>query len=115
MIALLNCSINLFANNTDINNFNPSTGEVVNRSDSVLISYDDLRIVNSKLTELKYEKEINIKLHEVISNDSIIIKDYTELNTRLNQNCKKAIKQRNIAIGSGVFVTILATILLLVK
>ena len=110
MIALLNCSINLFANDNSL-----STGELVTPNDSVLIAYDDLRIVNSKLIELEYEKAINGTYRNIIKNDSIIIKDYTELNTRLNQDCKKAIKQRNIAIGSGVFVTILATILLLVK
>ena len=114
MIVLLNCSINLFANN-DNKDLHSSTGELVQSNDSVLISYNDLRIVNSKLIELEYEKAINGTYRNIIKNDSIIIKDYTELNTRLNQDCKKAIKQRNIAIGSGVFVTILATILLLVK
>lgn len=112
MIVLLNCSINLFANNTDVNNFNPSTGDVVNRDDSVLISYNDLRIVNSKLTELKYEKEINIKLHEVISNDSIALHNYKIVTDKIQQDYKKAIKQRNIAIGSTA-VFILTTILTL--
>ena len=51
MIALLSYSINLYANNYHI----PSTGEVV-REDSVLISYNDLKVVNGKLIELKYEK-----------------------------------------------------------
>lgn len=102
--------MSLFANDNNL-----STGEVVTPNDSVLISYDDLRIVNSKLIELEYEKAINGTYRNIIANDSIIINDYTELTTRLNQDCKKAIKQRNIAIGSGVLVTILATILLLVK
>ena len=53
MIVLLGCSINLLANNTNIDSFHPSTGEVVQFKDSVLISYDDLRLVNSKLIELK--------------------------------------------------------------
>ena len=102
--------MSLFANDNNL-----STGELVTPNDSVLISYDDLRIVNFKLIELEDEKAINGTYRNIIANDSIIINDYTELTTRLNQDCKKTIKQRNIAIGGGVLVTILATILLLVK
>lgn len=80
-----------------------------------MIAYDDLRIVNSKLVELDYEKQINANLRQVVANDSIIINDYNAINTRLNQDCKKYIRQRNIAIGGGIFITILGTILLLVK
>ena len=99
------------ANDTD----NFPTGEVVEQTDSVMIAYDDLRIVNSKLVELDYEKQINANLLQVIANDSIIINDYNAINTRLNQDCKRYIRQRNIAIGGGIFITILGTILLLVK
>lgn len=80
-----------------------------------MIAYDDLRIVNSKLVELDYEKQINANLRQVIVNDSIIINDYNAINTRLNQDCKRYIRQRNIAIGGGIFITILGTILLLMK
>ena len=80
-----------------------------------MIAYDDLRIVNSKLVELDYEKQINANLRQVVANDSIIINDYNATNTRLNQDCKKYIRQRNIAIGGGIFITILGTILLLMK
>lgn len=111
MIALLGCSTSLFADNT--NNF--PTGEVVEQSDSVMISYDDLRIVNSKLVELEYEKQINNNLRQVVANDSIIINDYSAINDRLNKDCKRYVRQRNIAIGGGVFITILGAILLLVK
>lgn len=97
----------------DADNF--PTGEVVEQTDSVMIAYDDLRIVNSKLVELDYEKQINANLRQVVANDSIIINDYNATNTRLNQDCKKYIRQRNIAIGGGIFITILGTILLLVK
>lgn len=97
----------------DVDNF--PTGEVVEQIDSVMIAYDDLRIVNSKLVELDYEKQINANLRQVIANDSIIINDYNAINTRLNQDCKKYIRQRNIAIGGGIFITILGTILLLMK
>ena len=97
----------------DADNF--PTGEVVEQTDSVMIAYDDLRIVNSKLVELDYEKQINANLRQVVANDSIIINDYNAINTRLNQDCKKYIRQRNIAIGGGIFITILGTIILLVK
>ena len=112
MIVLLGCSINLLANNTNIDSFYPSTGEVVQFKDSVLISYDDLRLVNSKLIELKYEKQININLRNVISNDSIVIQNYQVINEKINKDCKKAIRQRNIMFGSAtvLFITTLITI-----
>lgn len=115
MIALLGYSINLSANNTDIDNLHPSTGEVVQPKDSVLISYDDLRLANSKLIELEYEKQINNNLRSIIFNDSIIIRDYKVLNERINKDCKKAIRQRNIAIGSAAILFITTILTLFVK
>ena len=113
MIALLSYSTNLYASNpTD--SLNLSTGEIVTPEDSVLISYNDLRIVNSKLIQLDYEQQINANLRTIIKNDSIIIKDYQVLNNRINKNRKKAVRQRNIAIGTGVLFFI-SSILLLVK
>lgn len=112
-IVLLGCSTNLYANNlTD--SLNLSTGEVFVLEDSVLISYNDLRIVNSKLIQLDYEQQINTKLRTIIKNDSIIIKDYKVLNDKISKTCKKVVKQRNIAIGSGVLFFI-SSVLLLVK
>lgn len=110
MIVLLSYSINLSANN----HTNLLTGERENRKDSVLIAYDDLRLANSKLVELKYEKEINRKLQQVIYNDSIIIKDYTILINKYNKDCKKAIRQRNIFIGIGA-VVITTTLFFILK
>lgn len=115
MIALLGYSINLSANNTDIDDLHPSTGEVVQPKDSVLISYDDLRLANSKLIELEYEKQINNNLRSIIFNDSIIIRDYKVLNERINKDCKKAIRQRNIAIGSAAILFITTILTLFVK
>lgn len=113
MIVLLGYSTNLYASNkTD--SLNLSTGDVFIPEDSVLISYNDLRIVNSKLIQLDYEKQINANLRTIIKNDSIIIKDYKLLNNRINKNCKKAVRQRNVAIGAGVLFFI-SSILLLVK
>lgn len=113
MIALLGYSINLYASN-QTDSLNLSTGEVFISEDSVLISYDDLRTVNSKLIQLDYEQQINTNLRTIIKNDSIIIKDYKVLNNRISKDYKKAIKQRNVAIGTGVLFFI-SSILLLVK
>ena len=113
MIVLLGYSTNLYASNpTD--SLNLSTGELVIPEDSVLISYNDLRIVNSKLIQLDYEQKININLRTIIKNDSIVIKDYKLLNDRISKNYKKAFRQRNVAIGAGVLFFI-SSILLLVK
>ena len=113
MIALLGYSTNLYASNqTDV--LNLSTGEIFIPEDSVLISYNDLRIVNSKLIQLDYEQQINANLRTIIKNDSIVIKDYKLLNDRISKNCKKAVRQRNITIGAGVLFFI-SSILLLVK
>lgn len=113
MIALLSYSTNLYASNPT-NYLNLSTGEIVIPEDSVLISYNDLRIVNSKLIQLDYEQQINANLRTIIKNDSIIIKDYQVLNNRISKKHKKVVRQRNIAIGAGVLFFI-SSILLLVK
>lgn len=112
-IVLLGYSTNLYASNP-IDSLNLSTGEVFVLEDSVLISYNDLRIVNSKLIQLDYEQQINAKLRTIIKNDSIIIKDYKVLNNRISKTCKKVVRQRNIAIGAGVLFFI-SSILLFMK
>lgn len=116
MIALLSCSINLYANNYHIS----STGEIV-QEDSVLISYNDLKVVNGKLIELKYEKETNNVLRTIIRNDSLIIDTLTINNIRLNSEVKtlnksnnKYKKQRNVGFGIGI-VGIITTILMIIK
>lgn len=115
MIALLGYSINLLANNTNIDSLHLSTGEVVKLKDSVIISYDDLRLANSKLIKLDYEKQINNNLRCIITNDSIIIRNYQVLNDRINKNCKKITRQRNIAFGGAAFLFLTTIITLLVK
>uniref|UniRef100_A0AAU8MIY5 Uncharacterized protein n=1 Tax=Geladintestivirus 6 TaxID=3233138 RepID=A0AAU8MIY5_9CAUD len=116
MIALLSCSTNLYAN--DYHSF--STGEVV-QEDSVLISYDDLKVVNGKLIELKYEKETNNILRTIIRNDSLIIDTLTISNTRLtsdiqllNESNKKYKKQRNVGFSIGI-IGVMVAILMLIK
>lgn len=117
MIVLLCCSINLLASNMNVDYTYLSTGGVVGKNtivkDSVLVSYDDLRLANSKLIELNYEKKINATLQSIIVNDSIIIQHYKNSNALLNKSYKKAISQRNIAIGGGIVFSIVTLLLLL--
>ena len=99
MIVLLSCSINLSGSNPYI----PSTGELVNQ-DSVNVSIDDLRIVNSKLVELKYEKEANKILRNIVHNDSCIIADNDKTRANPKTTVKKDTKQRNmIGIALATF------------
>lgn len=109
MIVLLSCSISLSGNNPIL-----PTGEVVTTNDSVMISYDDLRIVNSKLIELNYQKEINTNLRTIIANDSIIIKKHIELNDKVNKDYKNTLHQRNIFIGTTI-VAVIVSLLFLIK
>lgn len=95
-------------------NLNPSTGERVNVADSVLISYDDLRIANSKLMELEYEKRINTNLRQIVYNDSIVINDYAKLNEKLRNNNKKVKRQRNVCLGV-VIAAVLGSIISFMK
>lgn len=109
--VLLSYSINLLANNIQ----HSSTGEVVNLNDSVLIAYDDLRLVNSKLIELEYEKQINANLKKIISNDSIIIKEQLNINNNLKKNYRKNIRKRNIITGISITITAITTIVSIMK
>ena len=106
MIALLSYSTSWCQSNSSLS----STGEQCGKSDSVLISYKDIRTVNSKLIELKYEKEINDSLRIIINNDDKIIKEYNNNIKSLNTKIKKVTTQRNI-IGIGGIVSILALII----
>ena len=80
-----------------------------------------MRTVNSKLIELKYEKETNNVLRTIIRNDSLIIGTLTIDNDRLtsevktlNKSNKKYKKQRNVGFGIGI-VGIITTIFMLIK
>ena len=116
MIVLLSCFINSYGNTIN----NSSTGEL-EQKDSVFISYDDLRTVNCKLIELKYEKETNTILRKIIKNDSIIIDTLIINNNKLTSDIQnlhklnnKYKKQRNVGFGIGI-VGIITTILMLIK
>ena len=68
--------------------------------DSVLVPISALRQANAKMIELKYEKEINTNLRQVIANDSIIINEY---NTKLNNSERKSLQyKRKAKVASGV-------------
>ena len=110
MIALLSYSMNSLANDCDTI---PSTG----RQDSVLIAYDDLRKVNSKLIELEYERNINEHLRTIISNDSIAINELSSkivgMERQHDKEIKQIKKQRNIAGGIGIGAIVLLIISIL--
>ena len=90
-----------------------STGKV----DSVVVSISDIRKVNEKLIELKYEKEINKHLKEVVETDSIIIKSLQESIAVADERHKEAVKgvkrERNIFGGISIVSVILLFISLL--
>ena len=86
-----------------------STGDVY-PDDSVLVSYNDLRKANAKIVELKYTKEINSKLKDIIKNDSIIqVKQANIINTT-NKKVKRFKNERNVFAGVSI-ISILAVII----
>lgn len=86
-----------------------STGGVY-PNDSVLVSYDDLRSANAKIIELKYTKEINSKLKDIIRNGSIIqVKQANIINTT-NKKVKRFKNERNVFVGVSI-ISILAVII----
>lgn len=105
----MNCSINSLGNNCYCSS---PTGEVDNL-DSLVIALKDLKIVNSKLIELEYQKQINNKLKEVVRNDSIIIRNNININKQLDKDIKKITIQRNVCFGITIFSVCLTTLLLL--
>lgn len=112
MIVLLNCSTSWCQNE---NYTIPSTGELTATPDSVLIAFDDLRKANAKMVELKYEKEINDSLRSIIVNDDKVIREYGNFLNSCTQQITQIKRQRNIAIGGGVFTTILLVISIISK
>ena len=69
------------------------------------MSVDALRIANTKMIELKYEKEINANLQEVIRVDSVLISSFESNLFAIKKQAKEEIdnmkKQRNKAIAIG--------------
>lgn len=111
MIALLSYSTSWCQSNVLLS----STGGFTVKSDSVLIAYNDLRKVNAKLVELKYEKEINDSLRSIISNDEIVIREYKCNFDSLKKQIKKENRKYKIAVGGGLFATLSMVVMLIVK
>ena len=112
MIVLLSCSTSWCQNdNATIS----STGELTATPDSVLIAFDDLRKVNAKMVELKYEKEINDSLRSIIKNDDIIMREYSRNVDALKKQVKQTKRQRNLTIGGGVLATLSMALLAIFK
>lgn len=111
MIVLLSCFMNLLGNNDSTRS---STGERTYQNDSVLISYEDIKLANIKLIESKFIKDKNVKLEQMIHNDSIIIDNYIRINNDIKQSFNKIKVQRNVAIGVTACL-LLITICLFVK
>ena len=112
MIVLLSYSTSWCKNENDTI---PSTRELITRTDSVLISFDDLRKANAKMVELKYEKEINDSLRSIIINDDKIIREYNDYTNSLTKQITQVKRQRNIASGIGIGSILLMVISLIVK
>ena len=81
--------------------------------DSVLVSYNDLRIANSKMIELKYQKAANDTLRAIVANDRVIIgklneslEKYKVVNDNLNNVSKK--QKKNLVIFKST--TVLAIV-----
>lgn len=121
-IVVLNCSTSWCQNRVSRGGVEPdilpSTG-VEKQSDSLVsVPISFIKIANGKMTELKYEKEINSNLRQVVHNDSLIIDGLSyELNNcaaNAERKIKKIRKQRNILIGTTIGAAALS-LLLLVK
>ena len=112
MIVLLSYSMSLSANNNAIS----STGVLERR---ISIGLDTIKLINSKLVELNYQKDINDKLNDIIKNqDEIIKQDSIAINSLYNSNesCvnvkEKYRTQRNVSFGVNIgLVLLLLTII----
>lgn len=106
MIALLSCSKCWCQSDT--------TQSLLRGGDSVLISYSDLRIANTKMMQLKFANEKIDKLNNIVKLDSCEISALKNNLAISNTNNNKLRKQRNI-LGGVSLAGIITTIILLVK
>lgn len=113
MIVQLSCSTSWSRNNVSTISFTGERVIAIKDTDSVKVAYSDLRVVNGKLVELKYTKEINSKLKSIIYNDSIIIDKHKVLLETKDKQSKTYRNQRNIAIGSsmGLFLLLILSLI----
>lgn len=102
-----------------------STGYVEQTDTLVSVPISTLKIANSKMIELKYEKEINTKLKNIIVNDSLVISGLNlELDNTLkilddtiveyDKKLKQSKKERNVFIITTIS-AMLVSLLVLVK
>ena len=112
MIVLLSYSTSWCQNDNDTI---PSTGVLTATPDSVLIAFDDIRKANAKMVELKYQKEINYSLRSIIKNDDIIMREYSSNVDALKKQIKQVKRQRNLAVGGGILVTLSLALLTIFK
>ena len=112
MIVLLSCSTSWSKNE---HNQILSTGELTHSSDSVLISYEDLRKANAKMVELKYQKEINDSLRSIINNDNIIRNEYNNNINVLKKQIKKESRKFKIAALGGAILSLSLAAALIIK
>ena len=84
-----------------------------NGDDSIKVSINDIRTVNSKLVELKYEKETNRVLRDIASSDSSIMVNNSRTIRQLRTKVKKTTKQRNVIGAAGAVSIILFIISIL--
>lgn len=109
MIVLLSYSTSWCQNNTTI----PFTGVLEEGDTLIEVPISTIKIANSKMIELKYEKQINANLKEVVLNDSIIINGLQN-NVLYEQNkAKKYKKQRNIAGGASIGLLLLSILIMI--
>lgn len=117
MIALLSCSTSWCKNKVFEPDSLPSTGVLEKQDTSILIPIEYIRIANSKMIELKYEKQINSELNKLVDNDSVIIsqlqKDLIYCTESNKEKLKKVKKQRNIFLCSTIGVALLSLLLLI--
>lgn len=107
MIALLSCSMSCYGGSSmQIS----STGDVV-PTDSVLVSYDDIRKTNSKLIELFYVKEENKKLREICVLDSAAIRNLEAQVAKGQRKLRNKKRITNVLFG----ISLAELILLFVK
>ena len=112
MIVLLSYSTSWCQNN---NTTPSSTGGLTAKSDSVLISYDDLRKTNAKMVELKYEKEINDSLRSIIKNDDAIMREYSRNVDALKKQIKQENRKYKVTVLGGLLISLSLGTLLIFK
>ena len=112
MIVLLSCSTSWSKNE---HNQILSTGEPTHTSDSVLVSYEDLRKANAKMVELKYQKEINDSLRSIIANDDIIRREYDNNINVLKKQIKRESRKFKTAVWGGTILSLSLAAALMIK